>query len=366
MFLRKAEGFYFRNYKHFSLEFNTLINIFTGDNGQGKSSLLEALYCGLRGKSFQPFINSHHLVKNNKKQASLSLTLEEEEGISSIKAEFFQQDSLKKRLFYCGKKTSPSFLLKKIPCFVFTEASMKCIRQGPDQRRAFVDEMLCHDHQKTVKDNFYKVLQQKRQLLDQIKKRLLPYKEAKSLLLALNQQFIKSSVLLTKERLKLLRELFSSLQKEKAEIFKEPKPYLDFSYKISEELEKEESLSLFLEKEARQKIQQEMQQGRPLYGPQKHEIDFLFNGENSRTFCSKGEQRAFILSLMASLIQKSPGALLFLDDALLELDEPTQCKFLQFLEKSRCQSFLTSCKVISFRTKKTSLFSVKNGTVNKA
>ncbi|MDE0092133.1 MAG: AAA family ATPase, partial [Oligoflexia bacterium] len=48
MFLKKAEALHFRNYNHFSLDFDSSINVFVGENGQGKSSFLEALYCALR------------------------------------------------------------------------------------------------------------------------------------------------------------------------------------------------------------------------------------------------------------------------------------------------------------------------------
>ena len=367
MFLKKAQGCYFRNYKEFSLEFTSSLNIFTGDNGQGKSSFLEALYCGLRGKSFHPFVHSQ-FIQNKQKQAQVRLTLEEDEGLSTLEASFFSiGSSLKKEIFYCGKKKGYSFLARKFPSFVFTEASMKCIRQGFDQRRTFIDEMLSLEDQRQVKEEFNQVLKQKKILLKNIKQGILSFKEADQTLEALNYKFLHCSFQLVQARLKLLNRLFSSVGDLRGEFFKAPLPELSFSYTFRKEqnLNERPDIFLFLKEDLKRKKKLEMQLGIPLSGPQKHEIRFLFNGEDSRTFCSKGEQRTFVLALMGSHVRQIPKAFLFLDDVLLELDETTQNKFLQFLEKNHCQTFLTNCKVISFKTKKMSFFSVKNGIIRK-
>ena len=67
MFLKSAEIFHFRNYQECFLELTSPISIFTGDNGQGKTSFLEALYCSLRGKSFHPFVRFSLLKIKEKK-----------------------------------------------------------------------------------------------------------------------------------------------------------------------------------------------------------------------------------------------------------------------------------------------------------
>ena len=367
MFLKTAEICHFRNYEKVFLEFVSPISVFTGDNGQGKSSFLEALYCALRGRSFHSFVNSQ-FIQNKKERAYICLGLEEEEGQSTLEASFTSLETgLKKELLYCGKRVTPSFLVKKFPGFVFTETSMKCIRQGPEQRRAFVDELLCFGEQRKIRGKFNRILKQKSQLLKSIKKGLLSAKEADKTLETLNSQFLQSSFLLVQERIKVLHNLFFNLGHLKEFFFKSPVPALDFSYRFSEDQELKDCTDIFslLKEDLRRCKKMEVQTGMFLSGPQRHDIRFLFNTEDSRTFCSKGEQRAFILSLLGSHVQNFPQSLLFLDDVLLELDEKIQKKFLQFLEKNNCQTFLTNCKVISFKTKKMSFFSVKNGTIER-
>ena len=368
MVLKTVKVQHFRNYKNLCLELDSLLNIFTGDNGAGKSSFLEAIYCGLRGKSFQPFISSQFIQKGHQK-SQVVLNLKEPEGLSEISSSFFvtKEQRLQKNIFYCGKKTSPSFLEKKFPCLVFTEASMKCLRQGSEQRRLLIDDFLSQSGQNQVRSRFLRSFKQKQFFLKDLKNQAEFTKETEKNLLALNKVFLESSLALVKERLNILKTLFNSLELLKPLFFKNPVPNLAFSYSLKEgpELKQNDELFSILKEDLEKKTKWEIRAGALFSGPQRHDIRFLFNGEDSRVFCSKGEQRLLMLSLLVAFLKGFPQAFLFLDDVLMELDETTQVKLLQFLEKNHCQTFLTNCKVIPFRTKNMSFFSVKKGIIKK-
>ena len=367
MFLKKAQLFQFRNYNSLSLDFHSLINVFVGGNGHGKSSVLEALYCALRGRSFHSFVGDQFIQKN-KESSKICLTLEEKEGCSKIESSFFcSKARLKKELMYCGKKVGASFFQDRFPCFVFTENNLKCIRQGPGERRNFIEELFSSPFENQAKSSFERVLIQKKQLLKSYKKGLIQEKDFLNLLKALNEKFLKSSYILIQARLNILNRLYSTVQKISSHFFEEPAPHLDFDYltEENESLKKETDILSLLKEELNKKINQEILAGTPLSGPHRHEIKFLFNGEDSRIFCSKGQQRSYVLSLLLSHIQAFSHAFLFLDDVLLELDENIQKKFLKFLEKKNCQIFLTSCKIISFKTENMSFFNVKEGRIER-
>ena len=318
MFLKKASACYFRNYGQISLDFNSLINIFTGENGQGKTSFLEALYCALRGQSFQPFINTQFIQKNQK-SSKICLNVQEKEGLSQIETSFFcSENRLKKEHFYCGKKVRSSFLIEKFPCFAFTEMSLKCIRQGPAERRSFVEDLFFSRNQIQVKEDFYRILKQRNQLLKNYKKALVEKEDFLDIFSILNQDFLTKSYLLVKARLQLLDHIFHSIQKLSPSFFKEPLPSLTFSYFFSEKqkITEEQEIRPLLKKNMEEKRELELQTGLTLSGPQRHEIVFYFDGEDSRTFCSKGQQRSYILALLLAHIQSFPQAFLFLDDVL--------------------------------------------------
>ena len=367
MFLEKAEIFQFRNYDKVSLDFHSFINIFVGENGQGKSSFLEALYCALRGKSFHPFVRSQFIQKD-KEFSKIRLSFKEKEGRSQIETAFFlSQNYLKKELFYCGKKVKADFFLEKFPCFVFTESSLKCIRQSSSERRNFIEELFHSPSHIQARSSFERVLRQKKELLKSYKKALIEEMDFLKLLKPLNEKFLSASCSLVQARLEVLDQIYSLAPQIALHFFKEPIPSLDFQYLIDdgESLKKESDIFSVLKEDLNQKTRQELLAGIPLSGPHRHEIKFLFNGEDSRTFCSKGQQRSYVLSLLLCHIQNFTHALLFLDDVLLELDDNIQKKFLSFLEKKNCQIFLTSCKITSFKTEKMSFFYVKEGRVTK-
>ena len=367
MFLKKAEIFQFRNYDRLCLDLHSHINIFVGDNGAGKSSFLEALYCALRGKSFHSFVGSQFIQKN-KESSKVCLTLKEKEGFSSLETSFFLADSrLKKELIYCGKKTSPGVLFEKFPCFVFTENSLKCIRQGPGERRSFIEDFFSFSWQYQAKSSFEKILRQKNQLLKDYRKALISESDFLSFLKAINEKFLIASYRLVQARLEVLDRLYSDLSNIVPSFFKEPCPSLSFSYLTegARSLEKDSDILSGLREDLKKKIKQEAQAGACLSGPHRHEIKFLFDGEDSRVFCSKGQQRSYVLSLLLNHVQAFPKSLLFLDDVLLELDEKIEKKFLNFIEKRNCQIFLTSCKIISFKTERMSLFYVKEGRIER-
>ena len=365
MFLKKTELFHFRNYEYLSLDFHSLINIFIGDNGQGKSSFLEAVYCALRGKSFHSFVSSQFIQKKQE-SAKVILNLKEKEGFSKLEARFFCSNlRLKRDLLYCEKKIQASSLIERFPCFVFTESSLKCIRQGSAEKRIFIEEFFTLVSQNQSRIQFDRVLKQKKQLLKDYKKGQIQEPDFLINLQALNKKFLEFSQSLVQARLETLKRLYVSVQEIAPYFFKNPAPALAFSYLIKgkKPLNESSDISALLEEDLNQKKELEIRAGIPLSGPHRHEIQFLFNGEDSRVFCSKGQQRSYILSLLLSHVESFPKAFLLLDDVLLELDENIQEKFLKFLAKKNCQTFLTSCKIISFKTKNMSFFNVKNGKI---
>ena len=390
MFLEKISLKQFRNYKSAELSFSSPVTFFFGQNGAGKTALLEAMYCALRGQSFLSSIQAQFIQKGEKK-TQISLFLREEEGKSQIQSSFSLENSfLKKELLYCGKKVRNSSLFKRFPCFVFTEASLKCIRQSSYERREFIESLFYTDEQLKAKKEFYQILNQKKQLLKNYKKDLIKEKDFKELFSIINLAFLEKSKKISMARWDILSQWYQFLP-EISQAFFNSKPELSFSYRIKEKLPVEltfnsterkleqdkddQSLDVqqkresqkqnffkYLEKDLFDKAELEMQTGLLLSGPQKHEILFLFNNEDSRSFCSKGQQRAYVLSLFLSHLKSIPQAFLFLDDVLLELDESVQINFLQLLEKNHCQIFVTNCKMMPLKIKNSSSFYIEKGT----
>ena len=360
--LLKAEGWNFRNYKDFSFS-PEKFSIFYGPNGQGKTSLLEALFTGLRGRSFRPY-TSFDFIQSEQNQASVQLRIKEEKG-EAIVISSFQRCEMKGSFIYCGKKTTSSFLEKQFPILVFTVERINVIKGDAGQRRNLIDELLSFHGKKSVLQRYRLSLRQKKALLSAYQKGDYSLNEARKLLSVLNETFSQSAVELMKERLTLLNDLFRDVKTVAKTLFSPPIPQLGFLYYISNSPIKtaKEGERLLVEN-LNEKMDIELRSGRSLIGPHRQDIKFLFNDQDSRVFCSQGQQRLFILSLIASQINPLNPPLLFLDDVLSELDDKAQHALLSFLEKTDTQVFLTSCKKVPWITKKMSFFSIKNGTIN--
>lgn len=360
--LLKAEGWNFRNYKDFSFS-PEKFNIFYGPNGQGKTSLLEALFIGLRGKSFRPY-TSFDFIQSEQDQASVHLRIKEEKG-EGVLVSSFQRCEKKRSFVYCGKKINSSFLEKYFPILVFTVEKIDVIKRDAVHRRNLIDEVLSFHGKKFVLQRYKLSLQQKKALLSAYQKGNYNLNEARELLFVLNETFLQSAVELMKERLSLLKDLFQSVKAVAEMFFSHPIPKLEFLYYISNSpIKTAEKGEHLLRENLSEKMDIELKSGQSLVGPHRQDIKFLFNDRDSRIFCSQGQQRLFILSLIASQINSSNPPLLFLDDVLSELDDKAQHNLLSFLKKTEAQVFLTSCKKVPWITKKMSFFSIKNGTIN--
>ena len=360
MLLNRVQCVNFRNYKQVSLDGFSSINFFSGDNGEGKTSFLEAIHVALRGRSFKPYV-SDHLIRKGEEKASVFLKIEEDEGSSEIE---ILLNGSKKNLQYCGKKVSPYFLSKKFPLFVFTEQSLKAIRQGPQERRDFIDQILVGRGEKEALVSFLRILKEKNQLLKSFKKDEISGGDFEKTLEVLNQQFLQKAFVLTQARLTLLKEILKNIHKVSSKFFENPVE-LGVKYQIhGRDILKEETCLSVLKEDMKNKQEIEKQVASCLSGPHKHEIIFLYNNQDSRSYCSQGQQRTLLLALLGTQLKEAQNTFLFLDDVLMELDEKTTEKTLDFLGEIPCQTFLTNCKKIPLTRRNTSFFRVKNGTIN--
>ena len=361
--LLKAEGCNFRNYKYFSLS-PEKFNIFYGSNGQGKTSLLEAFFIGLRGKSFKPYISVSDFIHSEKDQSSVHLRIREEKGESVITSAF-QKTNTNGQILYCGKKVGRVFLERKFPILIFTVEKINVIKRDAGERRNLVDELLSFHGKKEVLQKYKHSLRQKNALLLAYQKGEYSFNEAKKLLQVFNETFLQCSVELMRERLIFLNQLFQDVREVVEKLFSPVIPTLGFLYEASGSfITKAGEGEEILQKELTEKADQELRSARSLIGPHRQDIRFLFNQQNSRVFCSQGQQRLFILSLIASQISSLNSPFIFLDDVLSELDDKAQQSLLSFLEKTPVQIFLTSCKKVPWMTKNMSFFSIKNGTID--
>ena len=204
MVLKKLELYCFRNYNQlcFSPAPRTLI---VGDNGQGKTNLLEALAMLTHGRSFRAHF-PESLIQEKKTKALISAQVFNKSKNLILKMSL--QNTGKKQFWINEKKSSFFHISQEMPLILFNPESLFLLKGSADLRRDWLDQWLILQGKANVVLDFRRVLRQKNQLLKQIQKGIIPSGKKSTLLLeSLNELFIQKSLRLSVVRQKSLQEL---------------------------------------------------------------------------------------------------------------------------------------------------------------
>jgi DNA replication and repair protein RecF len=332
------------------VEFHDKLNLLHGDNGQGKTSLIEAIHFLSNLKSFRG-AKTKELISHGEEATQINAHFTEENSSTWLKIGL--SDSQKK-IQINEKPSTATSLRGRIRCVVFSPDSLAAIKYGPELRRELVDEACAQlwTDASYAQRQFAKVLRQRNALLKQIKMELIDPKKAYSLLEALDVPYLSWATEITHYRLNLLSSLDNSIKTILLKLNEGNDADYSFEYLSKdtqwESIEKDyihTRLQSELTDSARRVA--EAQSGTTLTGPHRHDIKLLFNEKDSRIYSSQGQQRALILAFKIAEImyhRSSFGSypLLLLDDVLSEFDEKKRRFLVEFLRDHEAQTFLTS------------------------
>lgn len=372
-----AKNLCIEGFRNISRQENTLserLNILIGENGQGKTNFIEAIYFLLNGTTFR-FGEDHELVQFGKRQSLLKACFKDQDLEFEFSAEI--TDS-KKKLVVNGKPSHWSKFPSKISCIQFSPESLNSIKGSAESRRALVDESVSQSESSSRKTylEFTKALKTRNRILRDFVKGVASKTSTMDMLEAIDPSYIRLCARVCEYRLHFL----NCIQSEVSRAFDRISTNvgagvgIEISYKISSEDAMDFNIGQ-IQSMIGERLNElrpiELVKGTSLVGPQKHEISFLYNRKDSRIFCSQGQQRAIILAFkMAQVVyhRKVHGTypLLMLDDVLSELDEPKKTALIAFLQEIQTQIFITSTDVNlpkSFRWIESSVLRVTEGKV---
>jgi DNA replication and repair protein RecF len=348
--LKKLKLFNFRNFSEVDIDFIDNLNIFVGQNAQGKTNLLEAIYLLSNGSSFRSSLNEHFVKTENSNGAVHGITdHNQQKNKISLKVEHNN-----KSILINEKKTNSTQTKKIFPTVLFSPESLELIKGSGENRRNLVDEIIYSIFPEKFKivNDFKKVLKSRNQILKDLSQEINPTKL--QVLDGLNQIFLEQATLLTELRIKAITELKSELTNTARSLFTTDEitgsvdisvEYVISGSKVSG-FSNNQIKSLMLDRMEQLKSA-EISRGLSLVGPQKHDVIIYLNEKDSRYYCSQGQQRALILSIkMAQVVyhEKKNGKppVLLLDDVLSELDTQRQNALITFLKSIKSQAFITT------------------------
>jgi DNA replication and repair protein RecF len=342
MLLESLEVHNFRNLSG-KVSWGAGLNIIYGDNGQGKTNWLEAIYLLATTKSFRTqrlqeairFAEDLAVVRGRVAQ---SLEIQREMQVNL-------QGSTKS-ISINGKRESVARYLGQLYVVPFTAAELDVVRGTPEARRKFIDRgvvSLHHAYVQTLAD-YNRVIKQKNRLLQDASELEMGFDQASELIAPWNKQLISLSTEIQRLRTDYIQRLNDVLERR---LFERE----DITIRYISSLEGKGNLSDYealITERLRIRLQAEIAAGYSLIGPHRDDLEILFDGRDMRAFGSSGQQRSalIILDLAAISVYHSwhnEYPLFLIDDVDAELDRKRIIYLLEYLE-GRTQTFITTSK----------------------
>lgn len=367
MILNSVELKNFRLHSNTKLDFSEKINFIVGGNGQGKTTLLEAIYYLCTTKSINQTPDGES-VKFSENFFEVNGNFE---GFSKNKIRlYFEKDVNKKNIFLDGKQVyRSSDLIGKFPVVALLQSDHEITQGAPAERRRFVDSIISQSSATYLKLllEYSKTLRHRSSLLSKIKEFNSP--ELFDQLDAWTNSLAKLGTEIIKHRLSFVKEFNEFIKKPYEHIMSE-KEIPKIVYKPFEDFTEENILELFLEK-LNEIRKLELIRARNLVGPHRDDFDFFINDLELRKYGSQGQHKTFQIALRFSqffyLEEKLGSKPIFLmDDVFGELDTYRAEKISNYLS-SIGQAFITMTDFSNLKslTKRDEdkIFNVENGNV---
>lgn len=356
----------YRNYEVLKLEFDHKLNIIIGDNAQGKTNLLEAIYVSGFGKSFRTTKDSD-LVRFNNEIANVKIELQKDSGLSEI-IEYRINDKSKKEFLINGVNiTKISELLGTMNIILFYPDDLKLIKESPVERRKFLNRELSHISKIYCADiiDYNKILYQRNELL----KKIMYKPEFKDLIDVWDEQLADKGARIILRRKKFIEDLNVISRKIHADVTKN-KEILNVVYITTiKNMENYDTIKSDLKIKLIKNLDTDIRRGYTSVGPHRDDIETTINGINIKAFGSQGQQRTAALSLKLSeieIVKKDVGEypILLLDDVMSELDVNRQKDLIYTLKDVQTIITTTDIKNLLDEYINTSrIIKIKNGNV---
>ncbi len=355
----------FRNYKNLELQFNKGSHIFVGQNGAGKTNILEAIAMLSLSKSFTG-LDDRDLMLNDETFYRVTGTVQSGSNQKQALEVASQLEPRKKRAFYKQDvKTPLSQFVGLLPIVTFLPQDTELCCGPPAKRRAWLDQLLCQ-----ISPEFLGQLVQYQRLLKQRNATLKAVAKNEAPISAIeiwNIQLAEPAAYVTLKRLELLEVLKSMLPSE-LKALGEAGEGIDMEYKrkgtaTNYEACRAEYIKLYEHWQQKDIILQTT-----TVGPHRHDFEVLVHGIAYSSRASRGQLRTLVLALTLlqvshlELMRNEKPVILF-DDVFSELDDHHQKSVLQAVKSN--QLFITATHIPKHVESSVHIWDVASGEIQK-
>ena len=357
MWIKSIKVSNFRNYNLEEINFDENINLLYGENAQGKTNIIEAIFLCTIGKSFRTSKEKEMISVNGKKDnCFVEIEFSKKDRDGKIRIEL----SNKKSVYVNGIKIKKlSELLGKLNVVIFNPDDINILKGGPQNRRRFMDVMISQlrPNYMHILSLYLKTIEQRNNYLRQIKEQAANI----DMLDIWDEKLCEYGLEVNRYRKEYIEKIQSRIQKIHSQITGD-KEVIKLEY-ISDSFNKEDYLKLLKE---RRKL--DIIKGFTTKGVHRDDFVIYINEKQVNVYGSQGQHRTVILSLKLSElnivkdeIQESP--VLLLDDFMSELDSSRRQNFLEKIDNA--QVIITCTDKLYIENKEVLIYNVRDGKVYK-
>ena len=345
----------FRNYESEEINLEKNINIFYGQNAQGKTNIIESIFLCSLGKSFRTK-KDKEMIKLNEQNALVEVEYEKSDRDGKIKIEIGN----KKNIYLNGIKIKKlSELLGNLNIVIFTPDDINILKGGPQNRRRFLDIMISQlrPNYMHILNLYIKTMEQRNNYLRQIKEE---HKD-ENLLEIWDEKLAEYAIKIYEYRKEFIEKIIKKLDTIHKNITN-GEEQIELEY-VTECDSKEKYLKLLKE---RRKL--DIIKGFTTKGVHRDDFMIYINKKDIKIFGSQGQNRTAMLSLKLAELQViydeiGEYPILLLDDFMSELDKTRRKNFLENIEGT--QVIITGTEKLDIENLEYLEYNVSNGKVLK-
>lgn len=378
MLIQRVELINFRNHKNTVLELSPGVNVLVGENAQGKTNLLEAIFLTCVGRGWRTN-KDKEMIDFAADAARVKTTVKRRFG--PVAVEINLSRATKKTIKINGVPVQRmGELMGQVNCVFFSPDELRLVKDAPADRRRFLDI----DISQIDKGYFYALLKYNKILLQRNALLKTHGEGVESGLDIWDMQLAKVGALIVSRRIKFIKELSKSVVKVH-EYLTSGCEQIELSYDsitipsdvisnvATAELKTVDAVVLsqverLLLEQIKVARERDLRLKTTTLGPHRDDLQITIDGRDVRNFASQGQQRTVALSLKLAeleIFREATGEMpiLLLDDVLSELDSRRQARLVKVL--SKCQSIITAVDFAVTAPLGVRVFNIKHGSIDK-
>ena len=375
MKIKSLKLLYFRNYLSTNIDVHPSLNVLVGNNANGKTNIIESIFCLALGKSYRTKSDSECIMFGETATAMSCIVNKNDRELDIMLGINNKGKSAK----IAGiKKTKLTDFVGELNVVLFSPEDLQIVKGSPALRREFINREFYQFSR--IYHKYYlmyqHLLKQRNSYLKDMRKNP---KDEMSLayLETLTSQLAKVALYITKERVSFVQDISKLTYKNMLNI-SNGQETLKIKYKssvldalniaeINDESFTEENLTKVMMK----KSFDDIMRGSTKIGPQHDDLEFYINDLDAKMYASQGQQRSIVLSLKLAeinFLKEKTGTypVLLLDDVLSELDKNRQLKLLDAINEN-VQTFITTPSISDIKEdllKKAKVFKIEDGNIS--